>query len=202
MTWRGKPQSCAFLVSAPNFFTDSEAHIGVRVLRQAVPIGQIRFSIDVVSGDIQTSNHIMPVGDSAGQYRRAFLSYASSDRSEVLKRAQGLRAAGVDFFNDLLSLEPGERWAPTLYSEIENCDLLLLFWSQAARDFVWVNKEIDYALTCARQRGVDTPEILPIILEGPPPPKPPDLLADRHFNDPLLYVIAAVEKLAAHRPAN
>jgi hypothetical protein len=107
----------------------------------------------------------------------------------------------VDFFNDLLSLEPGERWTSRLWSEIERCDLFLLFWSQAARDSVWVNKEIDHALTCSRQRGEDRPEILPIILEGPPPPKPPDSLADRHFNDPLLYVIAAVDKLEAKRPA-
>jgi hypothetical protein len=135
----------------------------------------------------------------APRYRRAFLSYASPDRAEVLKRAQALRAAGVDFFNDLLSLEPGERWEQRLYGEIDRCDVFLLFWSRAARESQWVRKEIEHARDAARVTGRPA-EILPIILEGPPPPPPPDALADLHFNDPLCYVIAAVEKLNALRP--
>ena len=174
LIWRGKPRASAFLVEVPADFSDADAKLRVRVLRQAVPIGQIRFSIDVISA-VMHDDISVAVGDSASRYRRAFLSYSSSDRAEVLKRAQALRAAGVDFFNDLLSLEPGEQWAPKLFSEIESCDLFLLFWSQAARDSFWVNKEIDHALTCSRQRGVDRREILPIILVGPPPPKPPEL---------------------------
>ena len=200
LIWRGRPRSCAFLVNVPEDFSGAAAQLRVRVLRQAVPIGQIRFSVDVIAA--AAPHAIALAGDSARRYRRAFLSYASSDRAEVLKRAQGLKAASVDFFNDLLSLEPGERWEKTLYSEIESCDLFLLFWSQAASDSVWVNREIDHALACSRQRGSDRPEILPIILEGPPPPRPPDSLADRHFSDPLLYVIAAMDKLAASRPAD
>jgi hypothetical protein len=46
------------------------------------------------------------------------------------------------------------------------------------------------------------PEIHPILIEGPPPPKPPDSLAFLQFNDSLLYVIASVDKLSAARPAN
>jgi hypothetical protein len=145
---------------------------------------------------------IVATGDAARRYRRAFLSYASSDRAEVLKRAQALRSARIDFFNDLLSLSPGERWEKKLYSEIEHCDLFLLFWSNAARDSEWVAKEIDHALACFGRKGADVPEILPILLEGPPPPAPPDKLADRQFNDPLLYVIASIEKLRESRPAS
>ena len=48
-------------------------------------------------------------GDAAARHRRVFLSYASSDRAEVLKRAQGLRAAGLDFFQR--SLVPRTRRA-------------------------------------------------------------------------------------------
>jgi hypothetical protein len=117
----------------------------------------------------------------------------------VLKRAQALRAAGVDFFNYLLSLEPGERWEQRLYGEIDRCDVFLLFWSRAARESQWVRKEIEHARDAARVTGRPA-EILPIILEGPPPPPPPDALADLHFNDPLCYVIAAEEKLNALRP--
>jgi TIR domain len=126
-----------------------------------------------------------PVGDLSRVYRRAFLSYASPDRAEVIKRPQALRAANIDFFMDLLSLEAGERWERRLYSEINRCDLSVLFWSSAARSWEWVGKEIAYAVECIRKQGSPhraIPEIHPIIIEGPPPPKPPESLAFLQFN--------------------
>ena len=197
LSWRGRPRSCSFLVETPRNFRAKAAQLRVRVLKGAAPVGQIRFSVAIDDGAAQSA--IEPAGEVAPRYRRAFLSYASPDRAEVLKRAQALRAAGVDFFNDLLSLEPGERWEQRLYGEIDRCDVFLLFWSRAARESQWVRKEIEHARDEARVTGRPT-EILPNILEGPPPPPPPDALADLHFNDPLCYVIAAVEKLNALRP--
>jgi hypothetical protein len=130
----------------------------------------------------------------ARRYRRAFLSYASPDRAEVLKRAQSLKVVGIDFFQDLLSLEPGDRWENRLYEEIDKCDLFLLFWSTHAAKSQWVIKETERALA---RRGATIhdgePSIIPIVLEGPPVPHPPSSLADIHFNDALRYVIAAVE---------
>ena len=108
MIWRGRPRSYGFFVAIPESFSGDTAHLRVRVLRQAVPVGQIRFAMGVAA-EIP-AQPILPTGDAARRYRRAFLSYASSDRAEVLKRAQALRAARVDYFNDLLSLSPGERW--------------------------------------------------------------------------------------------
>jgi hypothetical protein len=43
----------------------------------------------------------------------------------------------------------------------------------------------------ARKRG--DPDIIPVIIEGPPPPTPPDTLKDIHLNDSLIYVLAGVE---------
>jgi TIR domain-containing protein len=106
---------------------------------------------------------------------------------------------------DLLSLDPGQRWERQLYSEIDQCDLFLLFWSNEARNSKWVNLEIEYALERIKNHASPyspRPEIQPIIIEGPPPPPPPDSLADRHFNDPFLYLIASIEKLNAARPVN
>jgi len=198
LVWRGRPRSCAFLVEAPRDFNADAAQLRVRVLKGAAPVGHIRFSVAIDASDARAA--IEPAGEAAPRYRRAFLSYASSDRAEVLKRAQALRAAGVDFFNDLLSLEPGERWERRLYEEIDRCDVFLLFWSQAAKESQWVRREIDRARDAARDSGRPA-EILPIILEGPPPPTPPESLASLHFNDPLCYVIAAIEKLNALRRA-
>jgi hypothetical protein len=199
LVWRGRPRGCAFLVKAPAHFADAAAQLRLRVLRNASPIGAIRFAVAIDDDDRAARMEI--VGEAAARYRRAFLSYASADRAEVLKRAQGLRAAGLDFFQDLLSLEPGERWERRLYAEIERCDLFLLFWSRAARDSEWVAREVAHAKSAAAAGGRPA-EILPVLLEGPPPPSPPASLADLHFNDPLCYLIAAVEKMNAARPAS
>ena len=98
-------------------------------------------------------------GDKAIRFTRAFLSYASEDRAEVLKRAQMLNAAKIGFFQDILSLDPGDAWEPILLAEIDDCDLFLLFWSQAARASQWVAREVDHALERQRRNGGAPPEI-------------------------------------------
>jgi hypothetical protein len=50
------------------------------------------------------------VGELAARYRSAFVSYASADRDQVLTRLPMLSAVNINYFNDLLNLEPGERW--------------------------------------------------------------------------------------------
>lgn len=104
-----------------------------------------------------------------GQRAYAFLSYASPDRAEVIMRAQGLKAGGTDFFHDLLSLGPGEQASPG------------------------VMKETEYALARRAASGGRVPDIIPVLIEGPPPPTPPEALKDIHFNDCLLYVLSGIE---------
>ena len=129
-----------------------------------------------------------PKGEMAGRYNQAFLSNASPDRKEVLKRAQVLSAAGISFFHDVLSLDPGARWEQEIYKAIDGCDLFLLFWSRAAKESEWVIKEAEYALRC--QGEGNTPDIVPVILETPPPLPPPPSLAGIHFNDRIHYLIS------------
>ena len=123
------------------------------------------------------------------RYEYAFISYASPDRSEVLKRVQMLSRFHIDFFQDLLTLEPGERFEEAIYESIDRSDVFFLFWSTAARDSKSVMKEIRYAL---ERKGLDAfaaPEIVPVIIEGPPPVPPPAELKDIHFNDRFIYFI-------------
>jgi hypothetical protein len=54
-------------------------------------------------------------------------------------------------------------------------------------------KEVDYALKRQMQSPDQLPDITPVIIEGPPPPAPPESMRDIHFNDPLIYVLAAVQ---------
>lgn len=191
LIWRGTPSACQFFATVP-----AEAEIGLYPVRAMVtidnvPVGSVRFRLRVVPRS-ENRGEVELHGEAARRYRSAFLSYSSQDRAEVLKRAQALKAAGIGFFQDLLNLEPGERWQRRLYQEIERCDLFLLFWSSSAARSEWVTQETVYALT-RRNRSVDErPEIAPIILEGPPIPTPPDSLKDIHFNDPIVYVISAI----------
>jgi hypothetical protein len=48
-------------------------------------------------------------------------------------------------------------------------------------------EEVRYAL--GRKGGDEfaPPEVIPVIIEGPPVPNPPDELAHLHFNDYLIY---------------
>jgi triacylglycerol lipase len=96
LIWRGKPRSCTFFVTVPKDFTADHVAIQARLYRQSVPVGRIAFSTPIVAG--AASEPPTPVGDLSRVYRRAFLSYAWPDRPEVIRRAQALQAANIDFF--------------------------------------------------------------------------------------------------------
>jgi hypothetical protein len=189
--WRGTLASAQFEVAVP-----ADAPLGTTIGRArfsiaGVPAGTLRFQLTVaavVPGEAARVTEIR-----VRRYRRAFVSYSSKDRAEVLRRVQAFRIAGLSVFQDVLDLEPGERWQRELYREIDNCDVLLLFWSKAAAASPWVAKEIEYAL--ARKQGQDDrpPDIAPVPIEGPPIPAPPEKLRHLHFNDALLAHIAAAQ---------
>jgi hypothetical protein len=191
IVWRGGPSKAQFSVTLPTNASGRTYQVRVRVLLDSVPIGELRF---VIQGTADEAGTISEQREGwTTRYRRAFLSYASADRIEVLKRAQMLRAAHISFFQDLLSLEPGERWERRLYAEIDRCELFFLFWSSNAARSEWVLRETEYALHRRESSLEDAPEIMPVVIEGPPIPKPPESLKHLHFSDPICYIIAGVE---------
>jgi tetratricopeptide (TPR) repeat protein len=181
VTWLGQPEAVQFFVSIP---AKQETSIPVRIsaARAGIPIGTLNFMIQVESQG-QEAQPIETRDDKIERFSRAFLSYASSDRVSVLRYAQSLHLVGIEVFHDVLQLEPGERWEKNLYFEIDNCDLFLLFWSDAARRSEWVVKEAEYALHCRERNHGERPQIKPIILEGPPIPKIPPSLRSINFHD-------------------
>lgn len=126
----------------------------VRISIDGGLVGRIAFRLNA-NATITTPASTL-AGVSARRYEHAFLSYASVDRTEVLKRAQVLEAAGVSFFQDILKLDPGERFEREIFRHIDTCDLFLLFWSQAAKESEWVIREVEYAR--ARQGDGDVPD--------------------------------------------
>jgi hypothetical protein len=195
LVWRGQARACQFEVVVPEQHALGDVTLRATISCGGVPVGWLRFKLRIERTGPIAKNEMQGVG--SHRYKRAFLSYSSADRAEVLKRAQSLKAARIEFFQDLLTLEPGDRWEQRLYDEIDRCDLFLLFWSTSAAQSKWVIGEAEHALTRQRVRDGE-PDIVPIILEGPPVPRPPDSLNMIHFNDSLRYVIAAVE--AERRP--
>lgn len=195
MTWQGQPASVEFLVAAPFTLLPKRLFPAVRVSVNGQPLGRVVFAVRV---SYFGRSGARAITGEARRYRRAFLSYSSEDRPEVLKRAQALRLARIDVFQDVLSLEPGERWAQSLWKEIDKSDVFYLFWSSAAHRSEWVLKEAKYALQKQRATSGLAPDIVPVILETAAP-LPPKWLRHLHFNDPVAPALFAAAQSPQHR---
>ena len=191
--WEGSIIEIPFIVTVPKD-CESGLKIGKIIISENnVPIGRLTFKV-TVSPNAETSPIPEKVSDeNIKRYQMAFISYASENRPEVLERVQMLEAAKIKYFQDVLQLNPGDRWEKELYKHIDESDVVFLFWSTAASKSKWVEQEILYAVE--KQGGNETspPDIIPIIIEGPPPVKPPPSLNFLHFNDKFIYFIYAAE---------
>src|SRR5262249_15277578 len=148
LTWRGRSESVSFGLTVPQECRTG-VYIGtVTVAVDSVPIGLIRLRIRVEVRDSPRSRTLPlePISIDARRFTLAFLAYASTDRNKVLARVQMLRLVGIRYFQDVLDLEPGDRWERKLYRYIDECDLFLLFWSTAASTSKWVLMEVRYAV--------------------------------------------------------
>lgn len=188
LLWNGEIAPVMFGVIIPATFEPRSINCKLTVSRLNVPVGHIRFNFKISAapgtGEIDLRTH-----QNYFTYRLAFISYASPDRSEVMKRVQMLDLAKVKYFQDLLSLEAGKQWEPMVYRYIDECDVFYLFWSSAAKKSKWVRKEVQRALKRKGHNPELPPEIMPIPIEGPPPVKPPRYLADIQFDSKFLYFI-------------
>jgi TIR domain len=189
LSWNGRADSVQFGVTVPADITQKTLIGTVTVSQNTIPLGHLKFKLSIIPAASSISKDPQLVGEVARHYTKAFVSYSSKDRIEVLKRVQGLAVSGITVFQDILSLEPGDRWEQELYRNIDECDLFLLFWSTAAKESPWVLKEVLYALERQGSDGLRSPEIIPVIIEGPPLVPPPPELQNLHFNDKLLYLM-------------
>lgn len=197
LAWNGRPESVQFSVTWPHDASQTVVgvHVGtVTVSVGSVPVGHIKFKIQAVGLGARRRGRPEASPCEAHHYTSVFVSYASEDRDKVLARTQMLASLRIPYFQDILSLDPGDRWERALYRHIDECDLFLLFWSRAALESPWVLKEVRYALD--RKQGKDDapPEIKPVILEGPPMVPPPPELANVHFDDRLVYFMNAGQR--------
>ena len=185
LIWRGTPNSVQFAVDIPADHALKTILGSVVISLDQIPLGRITFKLKVVAPEDHRRLRSKPTG-TAEHFESYFVSYASKDRDEVLKRVQMLTRLGKEFFQDVLHLDAGDRWENKLYMKIDESDAVLLFWSSNARASEWVMRECRYTIDT---KGID--HLVPVIIEGPPPVEPPPELEGLHLNDPLLYVMEA-----------
>jgi hypothetical protein len=189
VVWRGRSTSVAFEAGVPRDYGEASFVATIQVSIDSVPCGKVRFK--TVIGPDRAAGPLPVRGiRNWERYCSAFISHSSKDRDEVLKRVQMLKRLRIEVFQDVLSIEPGEEFAPLIYRRIDECDVFFLFWSTAAKASTWVHNELTHALARRKPENGDLPDLVPVILEGPPAPLPPPELAHLNFNDPILNFLS------------
>lgn len=195
IVWHGEPNVAAFSCTMPAGTVVDVVHPVARLYVDDFPVGRVLFQIKAEAGQRSVAPSVPEmVGHGARRYTRAFLSYASHDRAEVLKRAQALEVAKIGYFMDNRSLTPGEEYEKRIFQVIREADLFMLFWSRHARASRWVGAEIDYARECQQVNPLKLPDIVPVMLDDPRDAPPPERLGDRHFNDTIAALISYEER--------
>ncbi len=190
MGWNGDIRNVGFIVKAPASLAPGVYPGAAKLLQGQIPFASIMFDLEIVSPQGRREAPPTPRSAHVQRIARAFASYASLDRAEVLRRVQGIQAAGTQVFLDIINLRTGQDWEKALSQEIDASDGFFLFWSRRAAESEWVEREWRYAL---QRRGLDF--INPLPLEDPRLVKPPAELKSKHFNDMLLAFIKAEEVL-------
>jgi len=184
LKWNEITDSVIFEINIPKNFS-SKCLIGkvsIMSIANSMFIGHINFKLNVINDDSYQIYHNPVYNASAKWYQYIFISYARKDIKEVMKRVQMINLLKYKYFQDIYYLQPGDKWKHEVLKNIESSDAFFLFWSSAAKNSMWVKKEINHALNV--KKGIDNnpPEIVPVIIEQPVP-SPPDELKHIHFND-------------------
>jgi len=184
--WTGEIGTAAFVVSVPKEAKEG-THRGVASVRiNNSEIAKIHFVL-VVTHKTKESTPTAIALDFR-HHKRAFASYASADRQQVVARVQGMESAwkGLSVFMDTMDLRAGQHWEEQLWNAISQSDVFYLFWCRHALKSAWVEREWRFAL---EKRGLDF--IDPVPLESPKYAPPPPELAVKHFDDPWLVYISS-----------
>jgi hypothetical protein len=103
VTWQGHIDCVQFEVEVPTDANPGAVVATVTASQDSVPIGNLRFKLLLVDGVCKSRQE--PRG-MATRYDLAFISYASADRLEVLRRIQVLSAVGRG-----QEIQTGSRWS-------------------------------------------------------------------------------------------
>lgn len=177
ITWNGVPANASFIIRYPKD-TDFGYYSGTAIVScDGISISKISFNLSIEKGSSKNSTSLT---FNSHLHEKAFVSYATKDKEEVLSRVQGMKkvAPDLDVFMDSFSLKSGEDWMEKLEENIAKRDVFYLFWSIPASESEMVATEWKLAL---KTKGIEY--IDPIPLEDPEICPPPKELNSLHFND-------------------
>lgn len=101
LTWRGRSTVAQFDVTVPADAVGTNAIGRIRIAVAGIPTGVLRFQVGLTDADV-APNLVEAREIDGRRYRRAFVSYSSKDRAEVLRRVQAFKIAGISVFQDVL----------------------------------------------------------------------------------------------------
>ena len=188
--WEGQHVLLDFDAYVPEEASSRTTVLKYNVAIDGIVVAKLRLDLEITAEETTPERATTTVEPA----RRAFASYASSDRLRVLDRVAAVRiAADLDIFLDCLSMNPGDHWKDELRKEIEACDLFLLFWSSHAKASSWVRWEWQTALD---EKGLDAIQLHPLdLVDEAPPPEP---LKALHFGDVYMLALKAIERRSAN----
>jgi hypothetical protein len=207
LVWKGEADSVRFNVKVPKDCAPRNINGTVYVSYENAPVAEIVFKLKVVAAaapQTEAASVATAPPQQFIKYKHAYISYFSKDRKRVLMVLQGMKAgmewAGMTYFMDK-DINSGEYWNDVIQQNLDKSDVVVIFWSTAAKESVEVRKEIEYALQ--RKGGIKerAPFFRPLTIELPLPMPLPDGLESLHFNDEMLSLIKAEEALEAEKAA-
>jgi hypothetical protein len=184
VVWDGVPEAALFSVIVPLTYTAETLAGTVTVSLGGIPIGHVRFELEVIDtfSGREPSRDMVAIGDDAHRYSRAFLSYAPEDGEAVLSRAADFKALGMELAECTSVEDSDAQGQETLHSRIDDTDLLVLCWSEAASLSDTVRREVGYVLERGKE-GLAAPAIHPVAVGQPPLPGLWEEIGHIHFSD-------------------
>lgn len=155
--WTNELFKHEFVVYVPENFSKSNFLCSVNILINDVPVGDMKFKINVVD---YKPRRLWAEIKSNG-YKKSFISYSHADAEKVRFLAEGFKIQGIDYFFDEHSLRTGDNFPKEIDEYISSCDVFVLCWSQNAKTSDWVRRECNLALQRYEQES-DNLKIYPI----------------------------------------
>src|SRR5215204_7658608 len=93
--------------------------------------------------------------------KEVFLSHASADGETARLIKKALEAHGIPVWFSVHHLVAGENWQAGIGEALDRCDWLVVILSPAARESMWVRRELEYAF---QQPKFDR-KVIPFILQ-------------------------------------
>lgn len=211
-TWMARTQQIQFAVNVPKDCEPQKITGTVTICERVVvltdsgevtetlfPIGDLMFQLAIVKSTTEAAGAAVNMG-AVRNYQNPFISYAHEEEGEVLRRVQGMQVQSPKYFMDFISLRTGGQWEHLLIEQVKKSDAFYLFWSKAASESFWVNREIDCALERQAGDANAPPAMTPFVIDGPPVTAPPEKLRHLQFDYIYTRLIDSAERFRSDDP--